>query len=83
MSGFEITCVNKNPNGMIVRIGGQGWSLSVNEAISKLISHQVRLNLLLDGQYVDIGVQGEGTNAFLTLEPAGKSLHEIKNLPGC
>lgn len=83
MSGFEITCTNKNPNGMIVRIGGQGWSLSVYEAIAKLVSQQVRLNLLLDDQYVEIGVRGEGSNAFLVLEPDGKPLHEIRDLTGC
>lgn len=82
-SGFEITCVNKNPNGMIVRIGGAGWTLSLHEAIVKLTTQEIRLNLLLDDQYVDIGIRGDASDAYLVIEPEGQPLHEVIDLPGC
>lgn len=82
-SGFEITCINKNAQGVIIRIGGVGWSLSAQEAIAKFMSQQLRFNLLLDNQYRDVGVRGEGVNAYLAIEPEGYPLHEIADIPSC
>lgn len=82
-SGFEIRCINKNPQGVIVRVGGAGWSLSAQEAIAKFLSQQLRFNLLLGEKYVDIGVRGEGVDAYLTVEPEGYPLHEIVGIPSC
>ncbi len=82
-AGFEITCVNKNYTGMIVRIGGVGWSLSTREAIQKLMSEQLRLNLLLGNRYLDVGVRGAGSDAYLVIEPEGYALHEIEQIPSC
>jgi hypothetical protein len=82
-SGFQITCANKNPNGVIVRVGGQGWSLSIHEAIVKISSQQLRLHIRLDNEYFDIGVRGNGTSAYLVLEPDGTPLHNVSGLPSC
>lgn len=83
MSGFEITCVNKNPSGAIVRIGGQGWSLAAQEAIMKIITEQLRFCILLGGQYVEVGVRGDSSNHYLAIEPEGYALHEVAGLPSC
>jgi hypothetical protein len=82
-SGFEITCANKNPHGVIVRLGGQGWSLSAHEAIVKITTLQLRLHIYLGDECFDIGVRGDGTDAYLVLEPDDKPLHEVEGLPSC
>jgi hypothetical protein len=75
-SGFQITCANKNPNGIIVRVGGQGWSLSLHSAIPKISSGQLQLHIRQGDEYFDIGMRGDGTTAYLALEPDGTPLHE-------
>jgi hypothetical protein len=83
VSGLQITCANRNPNGVIVRVGGQGWSLSIHEAIIKISSQQIRLHIRLGNEYFDIGVRGHDTNAYLVLEPDERPLHEVVGLPSC
>jgi hypothetical protein len=83
VSGYQITCANKNPNGMIVRVGGRGWSLSLNEAIMKLVAKQIRLHIRQGNEFIDIGVRGRGTDAYLVLEPDERPLHEVVGLPSC
>jgi hypothetical protein len=83
MSGFEITCVNKDHRGVIVRVGGEGWNMGVREAILDIIGQRLRLHIRLDEKFVDIGVKGEGFDAYLALEPEGLPLHEITDLPSC
>jgi hypothetical protein len=83
VSGFSVTCANKNHNGEIVRVGGQGWSLSKHEAVVKILSKQLRLHIRLDDGNFDIGVRGEGTSAFLVLEPNEIPLHSVEGLPSC
>jgi hypothetical protein len=83
MSGFEITCANRSAQGMITRIGGDGWSLEAREAIVKLISNQLRLTVRTNGNYVQVGVRGEGFDAYLALEPDGFPLHKLTDLPSC
>jgi hypothetical protein len=82
-AGHQITCANKNQNGLIVRVGGQGWSLSIHEAILKISSQQVRLHIRQGNDYFAIGVRGEGTSAYLVLEPDERPLHEVIGLPSC
>lgn len=82
MSGFEITCTNRNSRGVIVRIGGDGWSLRRHEAIVKIISKQIRLTILMDEGYAEVGVRGEGPDAYLVLEPDGCPLCDL-NIPSC
>ena len=82
-SGFQITCANKNPNGIIVRVGGQGWSLSLHEVILKISSGHLRIYVRQGDEYFDIGVRGNATSAYLALEPDGTPLHEVVGLPSC
>jgi hypothetical protein len=82
MSGFEITCINVNSSGRIERIGGNGWSLGIHEAIIKLITQQVRFIIRANGEYIQIGVRGEGFDSFLVLEPDGFPPHNL-NFPSC
>jgi hypothetical protein len=82
MSGFEITCANKNSRGRVVRIGGEGWSLGVHEAIVKIVSNQLRFTIYVDGDLVQLGVRGEGFDAYLALEPEGSPLHDL-DIPSC
>ena len=82
ITGFEITCLNRNTKGDVVRIGGQGWSLSTHEAIVKLISQQARYNIRVNGDLVQVGVRGEGFDAYLALEPDGFALHNL-DFPSC
>lgn len=82
MSGLEITCINKDHHGLIVRIGGDGWSFSIHDVIVKIISQQILFNLYVEGNYQQIGVRGEGFDAYLVLEPGGFPLHDLK-LPSC
>lgn len=81
VSGFQITCANRNANGVIVRVGGQGWSLSIREAIVKISSQQLHLNIRIGNEYFDIGVRGDGTSAYLVLEPDARPLHEVAAIP--
>lgn len=82
-SGFEITCVNKNRMGMITRIGGNNWSFEIHEAIVKIVSNQLRFNIRVDGRYTEVGIRGDGSNAYLALEPDGFPLHNMAGLPSC
>jgi hypothetical protein len=82
MSGFEITCVNKNSSGLVVRIGGNDWSLGTHEAVVKIISKHLRLTILVDEDYFEVGVRGEDFAAYLVLEPDGFPLHNL-NFPSC
>ena len=82
-SGFQISCANKNLNGTIVRLGGEGWSLSHHEAILKINGNLLRLTISIGNESFDIGVRGEGDSAYLVLEPEGKALHELEGLASC
>jgi hypothetical protein len=82
MSGYEITCVNKNARGFIVRIGGNGWSLGTHEAIIKIISKQIQLMICVNDEYVEIGVRGKGFDAYLALEPDASPLRDL-DFPCC
>ena len=82
MSGFEITCINKNAQGLIVRIGGDGWSFSVHDAIVKIISNQILFTVYVAGDYLQVGVKGEGFDAYLALKVDGVALHDL-SLPSC
>jgi hypothetical protein len=83
MVGFEITCANMNPNGMLTRVGGVNWSLGIQEAINKLITGQLRLYVRVDNELVDIEVRGEGASAHLALATDGSPLHTLNDLPSC
>lgn len=83
MSGFEITCINKDQRGIVVRIGGVGWSMHVHDAIVKLISHQLRFYVRVDDAFFDVGVRGEGFAAYLVLEPEGFALQELDGMASC
>jgi len=83
MSGFEITCANKNPAGLIVRVGGDGWSYENHEAIKKILTGQLRLKIRIDHQEREVGVRGDGTHTYLALEPDEFPLHDLHDLPSC
>ena len=83
VSGFQITCANKNLRGTIVRLGGPDWSMSHQEAIRKIIGNELRLHIFIADVSFDIGVRGEGDNAYLVLEPEAKPLHEVEGLASC
>lgn len=83
ISGFEITCANKNYRGVIVRIGGQGWSMDLRDAIVKVVNKQLRLNVRVNGTPVEVGVRGDGFDSYLALEPDGFPLHDLTDLPSC
>jgi hypothetical protein len=65
---------------MVIRIGGDGWSLSAHDAIVKLISSQLRLTIGANGETFQIAVRGEGFDAYLALEPDGFPLHNLEFL---
>jgi hypothetical protein len=83
MSGYEITCINKNHRGVITRVGGNGWSLSTHEAIVKLSTGNIQLNLLINGEFQKVGVRGEGSDSYLVLDADGFPLHDLANLSSC
>jgi len=83
LSGFQITCANKNQNGTIVRVGGPDWSLSRQEAIQKIIMKQIVLYISVGDESFYIGVRGEGHDSYLILEPDGPLLSEIEQLRSC
>ena len=83
LSGFQVTCANKNLNGTIVRIGGPGWTLSHTEAIFRLQESQLRLYISIGNRSFDIGVRGTGHDSYLVLEPDGEALHDIEGLVSC
>jgi hypothetical protein len=83
MSGLEITCVNKRPDGAIVRIGGDNWTLTVHEAIVMMISQRLRLTININDEYYDVGVRGDGFDSYLVLEPDGSPLHEVQTMLSC
>ncbi|GAB4528968.1 MAG: hypothetical protein OHK0046_48440 [Anaerolineae bacterium] len=82
-TGFQVTCANKNQQGVIVRVGGPGWSLSLPEAIQKIDGQQLRLHIFIGDEAFDIGVRGSGNNAYLVLEPDAKPLSDVAELKSC
>lgn len=82
-TGFQVTCANKNQLGVIVRVGGPGWSLSRQEAVQKIDGNQLRLHIFIGDEAFDIGVRGSGNNAYLVLEPDAKPLSEVAELKSC
>lgn len=82
-SGFQVTCANKNRNGTIIRLGGPGWSLSHHEVIQKISSNQLRLHIYIGYTCFDIGVRGDGDDAYLVLEPEGIALASVEELFSC
>lgn len=82
-SGFQITCVNKNRLGVIFRVAGDGWSMSIRDAIAQLASERIRLVVLLDNKYVEVGVRSKNSDVYLALEPDGTPLDELEGLPSC
>ena len=82
MSGFEITCANKNFRGLVVRIGGVGWTLGAHDATAKTLSKQIQLIIQVDGKLVQVGVRGEGPAAYLALEPDSSPIHNF-DFPSC
>lgn len=83
MTGFEITCANRDQSGMIIRIGGEGWSMSTQDAITKLITQQLRAYVRVESMLTAVGVRGDGSEAYLALEPDGYPLHHLTTLPSC
>jgi hypothetical protein len=83
MSGFEVTCANKNQRGVIVRVGGAGWSMETREVLLKIMSNQLRFRIRVNEEFIDIGIRGEGFDAYLALEPEGFPLNDLTDLPSC
>lgn len=83
MSGLEITCINKDQRQLITRIGGEGWSMPIQQVIVALISQQLRLYIRVNEALLDVGVRGEGFDSYLALEPDGFPLHNLVDLPSC
>jgi hypothetical protein len=83
LSGFTITCANKNQRGIITRVGGAGWSMQARDAIIKVLSEQVRFNIQIEGKFIEIGIRGNGSDAYFVIEPEGFPLHDLPDLPSC
>jgi hypothetical protein len=83
VSGLEITCLNKDHRQLIVRLGGDGWTMPIQEAIVALISRQLRLHIRVNGAWQDVGVRGEGFDSYLALEPDGFPLHNLVDFQSC
>lgn len=83
LSGYTITCGNKNQRGVITRVGGDGWSLEAREVIVKILSEQIRICIQIDGKYIEVGIRGDGSDAYLVLEPEGVPLHDLTAFPSC
>ncbi len=83
MSGYEITCANKNQNGLLTRVGGDNWSLGIQEAMTKLLSQQLRFYVQVDGTPTEVGIRGDGSETYLVLEPNGYPLHQLTSLQSC
>jgi hypothetical protein len=83
ITGYEITCANKNRNGLLVRLGGENWSMGIQDAVTKLVSQQIRFYLHVDGKPIEVGIRGDGSDSYLVLEPDGFPLHQIMDLQSC
>jgi hypothetical protein len=83
MSGYEIRCGNRNLQGLLVRVGGVNWSISIRDAIIKMMSGEMLLNIMVDGEMREVGIRGEGFDAYLVLEPEGYPLHQLTDLGSC
>lgn len=82
-TGFQVTCANKNQQGVIVRVGGPGWSLSCQEAVQKIDANQLRLHIFIGDEVFDIGVRVADNDAYLVLEPDATPLSEVSELKSC
>lgn len=80
---YEIMCANKNVQGVILRIGGDGWSLSLHEAVVKVINKELQLFIRVNGKSARVGIRGEGYDAYLVVESDGYPLHQLTDLPSC
>ncbi len=65
-----------------MRVGGQGWSAAIHEVIVQIISQQARFFVQVGDNFVEVGVRGDGFDAYLALEPDGVALHNL-NIPSC
>ncbi len=83
MTGWQITCANRDQRQQLVRVGGDGWSMTIREVITGVISRQTRLYIRVNENFHDVGVRGEGFDAYLVIEPDGFPLHELYDLPSC
>jgi hypothetical protein len=83
MTGLEITCANKDQHGAILRIGGDGWSMSIHDAITKLLARELRAYVRSGNTFAAVGLRGDGADAYLALEPDGVPLHDLTSLPSC
>jgi hypothetical protein len=82
-AGFHVTCANKDIRGNIIRVGGPGWSLSVHEMVVKIVTGQLRFMVKVGDADYDIGVRGEGQQAYLVIESTGQALHDLDGLLSC
>jgi hypothetical protein len=82
-TGFQVTCANKNQQGVIVRVGGPGWSLSHQEAVQKIGGKHLRLYIYIGNKAFDIGVRVADDDAYLVLEPDATPLSEVSALKSC
>lgn len=82
-TGYEIICANRNVRGVIVRVEGEGWSLSTYEAIMKILSGQIQITIRINGVFQHVGVRGSGSDAYLALENDGYPLHNLPDLQSC
>ena len=57
--------------------------MEAHEAIVMLVTKRLRLHIVVGDMHYDIGVRGEGVDAYLVLEPDGQPLREIDELPSC
>ena len=65
MTGWQITCANRDQRQQLVRVGGDGWSMTIREVITGVISRQTRLYIRVKEYFHDVGVRGERIDAYL------------------
>lgn len=79
----EILCANINPGGILVRVGGENWSMALHEIILKIITDEVSFHIRIEGTLREVGIRGESSDAYLVIEPEGFPLHRLEDLPSC
>jgi hypothetical protein len=83
----EITCINKtdrqSAHEKIRRIGGNGWRITQEDAISRIESNTEQFYVSKGGSRVNVIVAKHNGNKYIKTENDGEQPNNLLSLPEC
>lgn len=88
MADYQVTCIRRDGRDLdrrIDRIGGFGWSLTIDDAIQTILNGEHRFWTSVNNQSVWIVVRKRQTNGrlYLATENDGYPPNNLLSLPEC